>query len=690
MSAKPARASKSASKRRPIEIEDLFALRLPGSPALAPDGRSCVVTVQRCDTENNRYHSNLYLVDTESGDARAITEGDHSDSQPLWSPDGRALAFVSSRSETLQVYVMPVGIGDSRKLTELPAGSISLQQWSPDGSKLLFIYRPRPEEDTKEAAEERKRTHRSGPTRVIESSLYRFDGQGFLSTVPPQLYAVDVASGECEQLTRGKAYVGSAAWSPDGKSLAWTVVRDVEYKPHDVRICVRPVKGGQVRTLEAPTGPKDDLLWTPDGKRLLYIGYEENRDDWGTRNAHVWMVKATGNGEARDIMPELDQTCSPFTLCDCQGSPSLRAFTLAPEGNAVDVLVAVEGATQLLRCPLDGGKPRVLIGGHAHTYGFTEEFGGRVIVTTQSPAEPGLVQAVSTTAGGRPKTLWNPNGDLVSALDLPRPEEMWVECAETGRKVQGWVLKPPGFDPSRKYPMILKIHGGPHTQYGAGFFHEFQWLAGKGYVILFTNPVGSQGRGEAYMQGLRRKWGEADFPELMAFVDALLAEGYVDEKRTGVAGGSYGGYMTNWVVGNTTRFAAACTQRWVSNLVSFAGNSDFPTRPDAYFPGNAWAEPEGLWHMSPMRFMDRVRTPLLIIHSEGDLRCNIEQSEQVFSALRMLRRKTKFVRFPREASHGLSRGGPPDLRKLRLEAIGDWFDEHLAQARRKPARKTAR
>lgn len=238
--------------------------------------------------------------------------------------------------------------------------------------------------------------------------------------------------------------------------------------------------------------------------------------------------------------------------------------------------------------------------------------------------------------------------------------------------------------------MILQIHGGPHTQYGAGFFHEFQWLAGKGYVILFTNPVGSQGRGEAYMQGLRRKWGEADFPELMAFVDALLAEGYVDEKRMGVAGGSYGGYMTNWVVGNTTRFAAACTQRCVSNLVSFAGNSDFPMRPDAYFPGNAWAEPEGLWHMSPMRFMDRVRTPLLIIHAEGDLRCNVEQSEQVFSALRMLRRKTKFVRFPREASHGLSRGGPPDLRELRLEAIGDWFDEHLAQARRRPPRKTTK
>lgn len=686
LSAPPARGR----RKKPIELEDLFALRLPGSPAIAPDGKSCVVSLQRCDAEANKYYSDLYLVDTESGEARALTEGDYSDSQPLWSPNGQSLAFVSTREETAQVYLMPLGLGDSRKATDLSQGSIRLQEWSPDGTKLLFIYRPSPEEDTKEAAEERKRTHRSGPTRVIESALYRLDGQGFLSPTPPHLYVLDVESGTCEPLTRGKAYVGSAAWSPDGETIAWTSAPDPEHKPHDVRILVRSVGGGPTRTLATPLGPKGDLRWTPDGEHVLYAGYEEKKDEWGARNVHVWIVPSTGKGEARDTMPTLDQTCSPSTLSDCQGAPGLRSFHLSPDGESVDVLIAIEGATHLLRCPLDSGEPRTLLAGHVHTYGFSPEVGGRIIVTSQTPTEPGYVACVPTAPGARARVLWNPNAELVSTLALQMPEEMWMECAETGRRVQGWVLKPRGRASGPKCPMILMIHGGPHTQYGAGFFHEFQWLAGKGYVILFTNPVGSQGRGEAYLQGLRRRWGEADFPELMAFVDAVLERGYVDDRRMGVAGGSYGGYMTNWVVGNTTRFAAACTQRCVSNLVSFAGNSDFPMQPDAYFPGNAWSEPEGLWHMSPLRFMDQVRTPLLILHSEGDLRCNIEQSEEVFSALRMLRRKTRFVRFPREASHGLSRNGPPDLRRIRLQAIGEWFDEHLTRSDPKDRRGSAR
>ena len=227
--------------------------------------------------------------------------------------------------------------------------------------------------------------------------------------------------------------------------------------------------------------------------------------------------------------------------------------------------------------------------------------------------------------------------------------------------------------------MILQIHGGPHTQYGAGFFHEFQWLAGKGYVILFTNPVGSQGRGEAYMQGLRRKWGEADFPELMAFVDALLAEGYVDEKRMGVAGGSYGGYMTNWVVGNTTRFAAACTQRCVSNLVSFAGNSDFPcTQRLPERLGGA----RGAVALS-LCVHGSVRTPLPIIHAEA---IHNVSSRAGLLALRA-RRKTKFVRFLREAEPPACWRRAAD-RGTTVEAIGDWFDEHVAQAAQAPRKTT--
>jgi len=312
-----------------------------------------------------------------------------------------------------------------------------------------------------------------------------------------------------------------------------------------------------------------------------------------------------------------------------------------------------------------------------NVYATTPQVNGSIVCLIQTPTDPGNAYVVTPDQGGKRRKLTKLNAELLSGLELTTPEEIRIDCAETGRTIQGWVLEPPGLKAGRKSPLLLQIHGGPHTQYGAGFFHEFHYLAAQGYVVLFTNPAGSQGRGEAYLQALRNRWGEADFPELMACVDAVIAKGNIDEKRLAVTGGSYGGYMTNWVIGNTQRFAAAVTQRCVSNLVSMSGSSDFPMPPDGYFEGNAWSRPERRWELSPLRLAGNMRTPLLIIHSEGDLRCNIEQGEQLFSALKALKRKVKFIRFPREASHGLSRGGPPDLRERRLQAIADWLGAHL-------------
>ncbi len=663
------------TKKRKITIDDLFRLKLVGSPELSPDGARCVITVQRTEKEKNSAYTDLYLIELGAGEVRRLTEGDYSDGSPKWSPDGRTLAFISGRSESSQIHLMPMNGGDSLKLTKLEEGAVSGVEWSPDGSKILFFHREFEEVDRKKSREERQKQKLSSPVRVVETAHYRLDGVGWLGATRAHLHTVTVATGEVKQLTKGVQHVGSATWSPDGKHIAYTLYPD-ELKHHLCKLCVIPAEGGKVRVIETPPGPKGALKWSPDGKLLVYVGYLAESDPWGAYNDHVWVVPADGSGAARDITPDLDRTVSPFTLCDTAGAGG-GGLTFSADGKSVDVFIADEGATPIVRAPLKGGKREVLLGGFVHHYAKSREVGGKIVVCSQTPTDPG--EAYLLTLGkGKPKKLTGFNDDLLRELDLPTPEAFWVACKETGRKIQGWILKPPGFQPGRKHPMLLEIHGGPHTQYGAGFFHEFHWFAAQGWVLVYTNPAGSQGYGEAFMQALRNHWGEADFPELMAAVDKVLGKGYIDEKRLGVTGGSYGGYMTNWVVGNTNRFCVAATQRCVSNMLSMWGNSDHPMQPDGYFEGNAWSKNETLWRLSPIRFVENIKTPLLVVHSEGDLRCNVEQGEQMYSALKVLRKKTRFVRLPREAFHGVSRGGPPDLRQRRLEELTRWIGEHLS------------
>ena len=238
-------------------------------------------------------------------------------------------------------------------------------------------------------------------------------------------------------------------------------------------------------------------------------------------------------------------------------------------------------------------------------------------------------------------------------------------------------MKPAGFQQGKKYPAILQVHGGPHTQYGESFFHEFQVLAAAGYVVVYANPRGSKGYGEEFCDCIRGDWGNKDWQDVQAVTKSIQDLPFVDSRRIGIMGGSYGGYMTNWAIGQTHEYKAAITDRCVSNLVSMAGSSDIPLVPGDYWDGNNWDDVEELWNQSPMKYMGNVKTPTLVIHSEGDLRCTVEQGEQVYATLRLLGVPTRFVRYPRETSHGLSRNGPTDLRMHRLEQIVRWWKEWL-------------
>lgn len=284
---------------------------------------------------------------------------------------------------------------------------------------------------------------------------------------------------------------------------------------------------------------------------------------------------------------------------------------------------------------------------------------------------------MSTEGGNNPVKVTTLNDEFLSGIALSEPEEFWVASQADGQQIQCWVMKPIGFQPGTKYPMILEIHGGPHAMYSNSFMHEFQLMAARGYVVVYTNPRGSQGYGEAFTRYTHMAWGEKDMPDVMAAVDHILEQGYVDESRMGITGGSYGGYMTLWMIGHTDRFKAAVTQRCVSNLYSFYGTSDIGWGFGGYeFGGTPWENREHFMKYSPITYVKEMTTPLLIVHSEQDFRCPIEQGEQVFISLKKLGREVEFVRFPDE-NHNLSRSGKPKHRIERLEYIIGWFDRHM-------------
>ena len=274
------------------------------------------------------------------------------------------------------------------------------------------------------------------------------------------------------------------------------------------------------------------------------------------------------------------------------------------------------------------------------------------------------------------KKLTGFNDELLDSLELVEPKATWIKSAD-GNSIQIWEMKPIDFKANRKYPAVLEIHGGPHALYGNTFFHEFQVLATTGYTVYFSNPRGSKGYGEAHCHAIAGNWGDKDWIDMQAVIKHIKKQKHVDVKKMGVMGGSYGGYMTNWIIGHTNEFAGAITDRCVFNMLSMMGSSDFTTLPDTYWPGNWWDRIDDFWRQSPLKYFGNVKTPTLIIHSEGDLRCNVEQAEQVFTTLKVLGVPTRLVRYPRSTSHGMSRCGPADLRIHRLQQILDWWKNWL-------------
>ena len=663
--------------KRAIKPDDLTKLHFVSDPQMSPDGGRILFAKKHC-AEKNKYETNLYTVDLD-GKVQQWTQGG-SDGHGRWSPDGSRIAFVSGREKPKpQIFTIGTGGGEARALTSFPEGSIGEFKWSPDGKWIACSFREQHPDWTEEAKKKREEAGLSTPAREIDDIFYRLDGDGYYLGQRYALYLVDAKTGEHKALySQDPTGFFVFDWSPDSKEIAisHTANRQPMFEPQNDQIW-RVTLDGQAWQLEGlPKGPKAQLAWSPDGKHIAYLGHADDTDPWGVRNYRLWIVPAKGGRPV--CLTEKDDYClGAGTLSDTKESG--EALLWSPDSRALYVTVGWHGEGQMGYVELDKpGSVQLLTKGHHFVALGNLSADGEKFGCIYGDATHPMEAAVYDLSKDKdaPRKLTHFNDAFLKEVKVVEPEEIWLDSTD-GVKIQAWAMKPANYLAPRRYPAVLEIHGGPHAQYGWLFFHEFQVLAAEGYAVVYSNPRGSKGYGEEHTAAIRGDWGNKDWQDIETVIRWMQHQPHIHPGQMGVMGGSYGGYMTNWVIGHTNDFKGAITDRCVSNLVSFGGNSDFAGREDAYWKGVFFGDIENLWRCSPIAYFKNVKTPTLIIHSEGDLRCNIEQSEQVFVALKHQNVDCRFVRYPQSTSHGMSRTGPPDMRLHRLGEILKWWEKYL-------------
>lgn len=690
--------TRGAEKRMITEM-DLFKFVWIADPQISPDGSRIVFMRVWVNQKPERYDSALWMVPTNGGAPRQLTTGPR-DSTPRWSPDGKQLAFIRSaekegRPQPPQIYLMTFDGGEAQPIIDVPNGAGGIE-WSPDGKTLLFVSG---EDASKKAQDKDKSNPEAGvmkekektpehisDVRVINRATYRFNGPGYLNAkIHSHIWTVSVptTSGEMpkpKQITKGDFDEGNPNWSPDGSRIYFVANRVLEpyyTDPQTDLYSVATDGSGEQKVISFDGGMRD-YTFSNDGKRIAFGGALTHKPVQSYTQPDLFVANNTAGATPKNLTEAYDFDIGGGIGGD-QRSPrggSPGGVLWSKDNRWLYVNVAENGRANLKKIDATTGKVEPLTTGDhdVQSYTMTPD-ASKMALLISTPTNIGDIFLLDT-ASSKITQMTRINDELFSQLNLTAPEEIWYTSFD-GKKIQGWIQKPPNFDSSKKYPFILEIHGGPHAAYGFTFTHEFLWMAAKGYVVLYTNPRGSTSYGQDFGNIIQYNYPGDDYKDLMAGVDEVLKRGYIDEKHMGVTGGSGGGVLTNWTVGHTNRFAAAVSQRSIADWAGFWYTADFTLYTPTWFRAAPWDDPEDFVKRSPITYVKNVTTPMMFIEGEADYRTPpSDGGEQMFRALKYRKIPTVMVRFPNE-SHELSRSGAPWHRVERLQHIVNWFDKYL-------------
>jgi dipeptidyl aminopeptidase/acylaminoacyl peptidase len=649
---------------------DEFQIQLPTDPQISPDGKKIVYVRRFADPMTDRRYSNLWIINTDGTDHRALTTGNHNDASPLWSPDSSRIAYLSDSDGKQQIYIRWMDTGQTARITNLEQSPDAIN-WSPDGKMLSFSSLvpgkpphladlPMPPAGAKWA----------DPPAAYDRLVYRFNGAGYLKPGYRQFFVVSAEGGAPRQISNGNFPNGGdefspnrATWTPDGKYLLASANRHAEsdHEFLDTEVYEFSVADGSLRALTNRKGPDDSPTAAPNGKWIAYTGFDDRYQ--GHQTTKLYLMNRDGTG-SHSISDKLDRDIeSPewapdnsglYFLYDDQGDTKIGF--LSPDGNLKKIS---DHVASTLAAGGGGSFSVSRTGLLAFTYGRTD-FPGDIAISN---------------VGGM-KVLTSLNQELLEQKKPGHVEEISYESSKDNRKVQGWIIQPPDFDPAKKYPLMLQIHGGPFADYGDRFDFEKQVWASMGYVVLYTNPRGSTSYGEEFANLIHHAYPGDDFYDLNSGVDAVIAKGYIDTNNLFVTGGSGGGVLTCWVIEHTERFRAAASLYPVINWYSFALTSDIPFITKYWFPGNPWDNTEQYMQRSLTNLVAKVKTPTLVMTGEADYRTPISEAEQFYEALKLLNVDAVLVRVPEEP-HGITRRPSHHIAKMLY--VSGWFEQHKAK-----------